>query len=540
MAKIVGSRCSCMNFFLQFWSFVSNFGVGPGLTSQNIKRIRLSNQLLCVCVAFTVIYGGAYYYFGFYRATKVDAVAIVAYSGLLLLAGSRHANISKFLFVIVLNIHMFFLVLCFGTASQMQLLFIPVSAVPLVLFDFKAIKTIVAFILYSLSLFLLVFILDHVSFAETLSERNIGIAKIAFNLTAIMCELIIFYSFISNYDRAARSLDEDKLLLEHQLAVMFDNSFDGIFLVDAKSREIVKANRRAAELFDVEKESELYGEKGFSFHKRKLTDEDLRTIQLELISKGRYEDEVEYITKKGREFWGAIAVRMIHINGKPFQSVRISDITAQKKAEKHFQASITEKEILLAEIHHRVKNNLAVVSGLLGMQASYLEDENAKRLFQESRNRIHSMALIHDKLYQHENLAKINFCNYINDLVEHIRESYPSMETDINISSVCNDIFLDIKYAVPCGLILNELISNSCKHAFKGRSEGTIKIVCTKMGDKFTMSVSDNGTGFDLAAKEVRTQSLGLTLISALSDQVSGSVKFSCDNGTAYYLSFEV
>jgi PAS domain S-box-containing protein len=530
-----------MKLINQFWSFVSNLGVSDVLTSPNAKRIRLSNQLLCVCVAFTFLYGGGYYYFGFYHATLVDAFAAIAYTALLFLSSSGRANVAKFVFVLILNIHLFFLVLCFGTPSQMQLLFIPVSAVPLVLFDFKAIRTIFTFILYSLALFFVLFLIDQrVPFAEVLDAETEKFARIVFNLTAIMCELIIFYSFISNYDRAERTLDEDKLLLEYQLAVLFDNSFDAIFLVDANSGKIVKANRRAAELFEVGKESDLYGSQGIDFHKEQFTGEDHSRMQFQLITNGKFETEVQYVTRKGNEFWGALGVRMIHINGRPYQSVRVTDITSKKQVEKHIQTSLQEKDILLAEIHHRVKNNLAVVSGLLGMQASYLEDEQAKNLFQESRNRIHSMALIHDKLYQHENLAKINFCNYINDLVEHIRESYILLGTEIRFSVVCNEIFLDIKYAVPCGLILNELISNSCKHAFKGRNDGEIKIVCTKMGDKFTMAVRDNGIGFDIEQQEAKQQSLGLTLISALSEQVSGNVKFVREEGTAYYISFEV
>src|ERR1043166_8131189 len=195
-----------MNFFNRFWSFISNLGVNDVLTSQNVKRIRLSNQLTFISIAFTLLYGSVYFAFGFYNATRVEIVAIIVYSLLLLLAKFGHPNIAKLIFVFLLNVHMFFLVLCFGTASQMQLLFIPVSAVPLVLFDFKAIKTIVSFILYSLFLFVLLFVVGpEVSFTDILTPEMTMIAKVGFNLTAIMCELIIIYSFISNYDRAERS-----------------------------------------------------------------------------------------------------------------------------------------------------------------------------------------------------------------------------------------------------------------------------------------------------------------------------------------------
>jgi two-component sensor histidine kinase len=264
--------------------------------------------------------------------------------------------------------------------------------------------------------------------------------------------------------------------------------------------------------------------------------EAIRTI---LFEKGLYEGEILYSTNLGKEFWGALAIRLIYIGGKPFQSIRVTDISERKKAEQYTKSSLQEKEILLAEIHHRVKNNMAVISGLIGLQSSYVQDEKAKELFEESRNRIHSMALIHDKLYQHETFAKIEFCAYINDLVDYIKSSYNSTETDVVFNVTCNDIFLNIQQAVPCGLILNELISNAFKHAFKDRREGEVKIVCTKMGGKFTMMVSDDGCGYDVEAKLRASSTLGLTLINALVDQLSGTVKTTNHKGTAYYISFE-
>jgi PAS domain S-box-containing protein len=363
--------------------------------------------------------------------------------------------------------------------------------------------------------------------------------RIAFNITAIFCEIIIIYSFISVYDRAEKNMDESNVLLEEQFKSLFDTSPDALFLVDYKIRKIVKANQRAVEMFEVENEMEFYKYYGLDLHKEKMDAAKVLLIRDELLAKGAYEDEILYKTFKENEFWGALAIRIISIGGNLYQSVRVTDITSQKKIELQIQSSLNEKEILLSEIHHRVKNNLAVISGLLGLQSAYVEDEKAKKLFEESRNRIHSMALIHDRLYQHETLAKINFNSYIKDLVEHIQKSYVSQTSEVKFNVTCNDIFLDIKNAVPCGLILNELISNSFKHAFKEKNTGEIKIVCTKMGDKFTMMVSDDGIGYDFENGLKSPHSLGLTLIKALSEQVSGKVKTTFDSGTAYYISFE-
>jgi PAS domain S-box-containing protein len=338
---------------------------------------------------------------------------------------------------------------------------------------------------------------------------------------------------------SGRSLDEDKQFLQLQLQAIFDNSYDALMLFDSEKKNIVRVNQRALEMFEMD-ESTLVGRKGIDLHKIYPSEQYLQKIRLDLLTAGSHQSEVLYKTGRGNEFWGSLSVRAINISGKKYQMIRITDITTSHQVNEKLKASLQEKEVLLAEIHHRVKNNLAVISGLLGLQSTYISDEQARKLFAESRDRIHSMALIHDKLYQHESFAQINFCVYINDLVHHIRSSYLSEEKNIEFLITCKDIFLDIKNAVPCGLILNELITNACKHAFPDRTEGEIRIVCTRMGEKFTMMVADNGIGFELEPALEKSDSLGLTLINALAGQLNGDVKTTCHDGTAFYLAFEV
>jgi two-component sensor histidine kinase len=287
-------------------------------------------------------------------------------------------------------------------------------------------------------------------------------------------------------------------------------------------------------------EEQLVGRFGLDLHKNYPSEKERAEMRLAIAGTGTYQSEVLYKTGKGNEFWGSLALREISIRGSKFHIVRVTDITAQHESNEKVKSALHEKEVLLAEIHHRVKNNLAVVSGLLGLQATYVKDEQARSLFEESRSRIHSMAIIHDKLYQHETFATIDFSSYINDLVSHIKKLYNNIGTKVSFEIVCNDIYLDIKNAVPCGLILNELISNSFKHAFPGREEGLVKIVCTRMGERFTMMVSDDGVGYDMDKALQNPTSLGLTLISALAGQVNGNLKTTFHQGTAFYLSFEV
>jgi PAS domain S-box-containing protein len=436
---------------------------------------------------------------------------------------------------------MFMLSLSFGLQSQVQLLYIPVAALPVVLFRLKNIRSIIVLTLFTITLFVSLYTFNfNEYFLIPIPPDYYPSLRFIFNVTAIVCEVVVIYAIVSNYDSSEKKLDKTNELLQYQFQSMFDNSFDALFLVDWKKRKIVKANKRAVQLFEMEKESDFFDHYGLDFHYDELPQQELEKMRSDLVTKSTYESEVKYRTNLGNVFWGALAIRLISIGGNSYQSVRVTDITSQKKAEQYTKNALNEKELLLAEIHHRVKNNMAVISGLIGLQSSYVEDQKAKELFEESRNRIHSMALIHDKLYQHETFAKIDFNAYINDLINFIQSSYNDSKTDISFKITCNDIFLDIKYAVPCGLILNELISNAYKHAFKGKSNGEIQIVCTKMGDKFTLMVADNGVGYDAEAALKKSNSLGLTLINALTEQVNGVLKTTHHNGTAYYISFEV
>ncbi|MCE3278438.1 MAG: two-component hybrid sensor and regulator [Bacteroidetes bacterium] len=524
----------------QSWDWISNMGLPEDAATPLTKRIRITNQLIAISFIFTLVFIFAYAAWGLTDAVKIEAGTLIAYLLLFIISHYRYHHLVKILFVTSLYLHLFALCLCFGESSQAHLLFIPVGALPLVLFDLKHSRTIISLSLLCLAIFATLYLLNFSSsFSVVLPAGTLVKMKLAFNASALIGEVIIIYSFIGSIQRYEKKLNEKNTLMQEQLQAIFENSFDALFLVDWQKRRIIKANQRAVELFGMDSEQDFYDKYGTDLHKEFPSEAEMETMRTALNTKGFYEGEVLYRTKKGDEFWGALAIKLVLIGDQKFQSVRVTDITAEKKSKVDVQTSLNEKEILLSEIHHRVKNNMAVISGLLGLQSNYVEDENARLLFEESRNRIHSMALIHDKLYQHETFARIDFNAYCNDLINFIKKSYSSDEKKISFSIICNDVFVDIKNAVPCGLILNELLSNAYKHAFKGRQDGEIKVVCTKMGGKFTMSVSDNGIGYDAESKIEKPASLGLTLITALTEQVSGSIKTTNKNGTTYYLSFE-
>ncbi|MDZ7717180.1 MAG: two-component regulator propeller domain-containing protein [Balneolaceae bacterium] len=208
---------------------------------------------------------------------------------------------------------------------------------------------------------------------------------------------------------------------------------------------------------------------------------------------------------------------------------------------KDLQEALAEKEVLIKEIHHRVKNNLAVISGLIELQMGYTDNEFASRILSESQRRVRSIAMIHEKLYQNERLAEIDFERYIRELVDIINYSFSHIEKDIAVDTEIEDISLGIVQAIPCGLILNELVSNCFEHAFKGRSKGSIKVSLQVEDEEAKLQVSDNGVGMpdDIELKE--TDSLGLTLIETLVSQLQGDLDIdSSKEGTKFTITFEI
>lgn len=215
------------------------------------------------------------------------------------------------------------------------------------------------------------------------------------------------------------------------------------------------------------------------------------------------------------------------------------DISDRKQAEAQLQSSLQEKEVLLKEIHHRVKNNLLVVASLLDWQTDYIQDPVILKIFEESQHRIHSMALIHEKLYQSRNLDRIDLGEYLRTLAEHL---FFSFDLDPNIIRFQYDfasIFLNIETATPCGLIVSELISNVLKHAFPGGQAGQVWVtVRESVNHQITVSIRDNGIGFSETVDFRNTESLGLQLVCLLTKQIQGNIELIRNRGTEFRLTF--
>lgn len=215
------------------------------------------------------------------------------------------------------------------------------------------------------------------------------------------------------------------------------------------------------------------------------------------------------------------------------------EIIERKQAETKITASLKEKEVLLKEIHHRVKNNLQIISSLLKLQSSYVKDEKVLGLFEESNNRVKTMALIHEKLYQSPNLARINAQEYINNLTNNLVHSYSVFNHNIKLCLDIDNIFLDIDTAIPCGLIINELVSNSLKYAFIEKDDGLVLLkLSLNKSQGITLLVKDNGVGLQEDLKIEEVDSLGLQLVYNLTEQLEGKIKIERGQGTYFEINF--
>ena len=251
--------------------------------------------------------------------------------------------------------------------------------------------------------------------------------------------------------------------------------------------------------------------------------------------------ELTALRKDGSEFPVELSVSALRLQNQWHAVGIIRDITERKQAEEKIKTSLKEKELLLKEIHHRVKNNMQVISSILSLQSSSLEDEKAVSVFMQCQDRIKSMAIVHEKLYQSENLSEISFQSYTNTLAETIFRSYSEKAEKISLKLDVEDILLDVDTVIPIGLILNELVTNSLKHAFEGQEKGEIKITFREIGeDKLELKVGDNGTGIPEGFDLRNTDSLGLKLVFLLAEeQLKGKVDVNRNDGTEFQIIFQ-
>ncbi len=220
-------------------------------------------------------------------------------------------------------------------------------------------------------------------------------------------------------------------------------------------------------------------------------------------------------------------------------SASFTEALMRKRAELSLRDSLAEKEVLLSEVHHRVKNNLQVITSLLNLQARRAESEGMRELLRESRNRVLSMALTHEQLYRSQDLARVDFRRYLRELCSGLFRSYGTDPRRIELQLAVDDVALAIDQAIPCGLIVNELVSNCLKHAFPKGAQGRIRVgLSAAAGDRLALVVADNGVGLPPDMDPARAKSLGLRLVTSLAEQLGGGADINTEDGASFRVIF--
>lgn len=267
-----------------------------------------------------------------------------------------------------------------------------------------------------------------------------------------------------------------------------------------------------------------------------------KSIQNAMVSHESFSNDYRLLKSDG-------SVRIISSKGQvinensgtaPRLVVTEQDITEQKMAEEQIRSSLKEKEMLLAEIHHRVKNNLQVISSLLRLQSRFIEDEAAVSIFKETQNRVRSIAILHEKLYQSDDLAKIKIDEYVKLLAEDLLYFYELDDSKVEMKIDVEEVYLNIETAIPCGLLIDEMVSNSLKYAFKPGENGTITInLHSNQDKKFKLTVSDDGVGMSQDVDPKNSETFGMQLIKYLSNQLKADLELNREKGTEFILEFD-
>ncbi|WP_375503210.1 PAS domain-containing protein [uncultured Nostoc sp.] len=330
-------------------------------------------------------------------------------------------------------------------------------------------------------------------------------------------------------------------MLELQ-AVIARNMAEGICLIHVTDSVFVYANPKFEQMFGYEP-GELINQHVsiVNYGDEHTTPEEVyQAIRTAVLQHGEANYEVYNVKKDGTPFWCRAKVSVFE--HPEYGSVLVAvqqDITEHKQTQEKIKASLKEKEVLLKEIHHRVKNNLGIVSSLLQMQCRRTQDPLVTAILRDSQNRIASIALVHEKLYRSEDLADIDFAQYIPDLTTHLFDSYNVSSSQIQLKIQVDNASLDIETAIPCGLIINELVSNALKYAFVGNRRGEIEVKFYQESEStLTLIIRDNGIGLPKNFDSKKAKTLGITLIQGLVKQLRGKLEIDSHQGTQFKITF--
>ncbi len=339
-----------------------------------------------------------------------------------------------------------------------------------------------------------------------------------------------------------KRIEKDYSDSEERYKNLSELSPDAILLV--MGEKIVFANKASATIFGLDDPQDLVDKNLFSFYHPDSVETAKKRLH-EVLAENKTLDFIEekIISLNGQLKDIEVGDAPITYDGQRAVQIVARDISQRKKLEAELKNSLKEKDLMMKEIHHRVKNNLMVIQSLLNLQSRYIKDTDARDIFKDSQNRAKSMAMIHESLYQSNDLKRIEFSEYITNLAKNLFYSYAADPKLVKMSVNVDEVMLDINTAIPLGLILTELISNCLKYAFPNGESGEIKVDFHSYTgvdtNKFRLTVSDNGVGLPPDFDPKKSDSLGIMLIYSLSEQISAELKLDTTNGVKFDITFE-
>ena len=361
------------------------------------------------------------------------------------------------------------------------------------------------------------------------------------NLQIFTMIIFLLKMSVSTAVNQRKNFERNLKISEEKFRELAETANDAIITIDSSSR-IIFCNKSVERIFGY-KSSELIGEYLSLLMPDRLKEKHTEAINQYDITGTRTVSWSSFETAAWhkREFEVPIELSLSEVNqnGRKSFTAIIRDITDRKNVQKKMEHTLKEKDILLKEIHHRVKNNLQIISSLLSLQSSRVSDSKAREILNISRDRVRSMALIHEKLYKSERVADINIRDYLQELISYLYSSYNIDKNEIKLNLDVEDVSLELETLIPVSLIVNELISNALKHGFpQYQDNAEISVKLGVEGDLYCLEISNNGKEFPADINFRNTDSLGLQLVNTLAEQIDGSINLITNGKTRFVLEF--
>jgi PAS domain S-box-containing protein len=319
---------------------------------------------------------------------------------------------------------------------------------------------------------------------------------------------------------------------ERRFTAVFAGSSDALLLVDSATEAITECNPRALEMFEAEAAGDLAGLRVEALLREAPGEAEMREGRERLAHGEAWTREAECVTRRGRAFWGQVALARMATGAVGTTLLRVTDITTLKRSEERLRASLVEKEVLLKEVYHRVKNNLQIISALLRMQSRRVSDKHAVEALENSISRVMAMSMVHEKLYQAQNLVSIDFLSFAQSLVGFLNQLAIGAKAGGAVEVSGTSLALSIDQAIPLGLVLNELVTNSLKYAFPEGRSGRVSVRIMADGPGAArIVVADDGSGLPEGTDLEKAAGLGFRIVRMLVDQLHGSFQIESRGG---------